>query len=228
MGVTHGIFTRNLQVTVIRPLIACMILLFLQLGIAQAQESSATTPNEVIEVTATALQKELSGKKAYFEEHLPELYVVIDQVLLPRFDVQYAGKQVLGKTHWTASTDEQHEQFIEVFYSFLIKTYAKGILEFDQDRMSILPDPMYSKDGRKALVSTQLLLEGGDSVLIKYALRQTSAGWKIYDVRIDGVSYIQNYRNQFDAEINALGIDAVIDRLEKEALASARVTPAEA
>lgn len=205
-----------------------MVLSLLQLGTVQAQESAAGSPNEVIEVTATALQKELSGRKAYFEEHMAELYVVIDRVLLPSFDIQYAGKQVLGKTHWIASTDEQHKEFIDVFYSFLIKTYAKGILEFDQDRMSILPEPSYSKDGRKALVTTQLLLEGGDSVLIKYALRQTSAGWKIYDVRIDGVSYIQNYRNQFDAEINALGIDAVIDRLEKEALTTAGVTPAEA
>jgi phospholipid transport system substrate-binding protein len=205
-----------------------MVLSFLQLGAVQAQESAAGSPNEVIEITATALQKELTGKKAYFEEHMAELYVVIDRVLLPSFDVQYAGKQVLGKTHWRASTDEQHKEFIDVFYSFLIKTYAKGILEFDQDRMSILPEPSYSKDGRKALVTTQLLLEGGDSVLIKYALRQTSAGWKIYDVRIDGVSYIQNYRNQFDAEINALGLDAVIDRLEEEALTAAGVTPAEA
>ena len=213
--------------TVIRPLFTCMVLSFLHLGVAQAQDSAATSPNEVIEVTATALQKELSGRKEHFEDHPAELYAVIDRVLLPSFDIQYAGKQVLGKTHWVASTDEQHERFIEVFYSFLIKTYAKGILEFDQDRMSIFPEPSYSKDRRKALVTTQLLLEGGDSVLIKYALRQTSANWKIYDVRIDGVSYIQNYRNQFDAEINALGIDAVIDRLEKEALAPAGVTPEE-
>jgi len=205
-----------------------MVLFLLQWGAVQAQETTTESPNEVIEVTATALQKELSGRKAYFEEHMAELYAVIDRALLPSFDIQYAGKQVLGKTHWMASTDEQHKEFIDVFYSFLIKTYAKGILEFDQDRMSILPDPSYSKDKRKALVTTQLLLEGGDSVLIKYALRETSTGWKIYDVRIDGVSYIQNYRNQFDAEINALGLDAVIDRLQKEALVLVEVTPAEA
>jgi len=104
-----------------------------------------------------------------------------------------------------------------VFYDFLIKTYAKGILEFDQDRLTVLPDPKYSKNGRKALVRTQLLLNGGGEVLINYALRQTSDGWKIYDVRIDGVSYIKNYRSQFDAEISARGIDAVIQRLEEDA-----------
>ncbi|MCP4001290.1 MAG: ABC transporter substrate-binding protein [Gammaproteobacteria bacterium] len=204
-----------------------MVLFFLQLGVVQAQETAIESPIEVIEVTATALQKELTGRKAYFEEHQAELYAVIDRVLLPHFDIQYAGKQVLGKTHWMASTDAQHKAFIDVFYNFLVKTYAKGILEFDQDRMSILPDLSYSKNRRKALVTTRLLLEGGDSVLIKYALREVSTVWKIYDVRIDGVSYIQNYRNQFDAEINALGIDAVIDRLEKEAIAPAVVTPAD-
>ena len=191
------------------------MLVALQWQLALAEESR--TPTEVIEATANGVQSLLVGQRAYYADHTTELYNLVDRLLLPSFDVEYAGKQVLGKTHWNAATVEQRTKFIEVFYGFLIKTYAKGVLEFDQDRLTVLPDPSYSKDGRKALVHTQLMLDGSNDVLINYALRQTPDGWKIYDVRIDGVSYIKNYRSQFDAEISARGIDAVIQRLEEEA-----------
>ncbi len=199
----------------IRPLMLCIMLVALQWQSALAEESR--TPTEVIEATANGVQSLLVGQRAYYADHATELYNLVDRLLLPSFDVEYAGKQVLGKTHWNAATVEQRTKFIEVFYGFLIKTYAKGVLEFDQDRLTVLPDPSYSKDGRKVLVRTQLMLDGSDDVLINYALRQTPDGWKIYDVRIDGVSYIKNYRSQFDAEISARGIDAVIQRLEEEA-----------
>jgi phospholipid transport system substrate-binding protein len=163
------------------------------------------------------LQQELGGKQDYFADNLPELYDLVGRVLVPSFDVEYSGKQVLGRKHWTESSEQQRERFIGAFYSFLVKTYAKAILEFDQDRMKVLPDPSFSKDGSKVLVRTQLELENGDEVLVAYALREKDEGWKIYDVRVDGVSYIQNYRSQFDAEISTLGIDAVIERLENEA-----------
>jgi phospholipid transport system substrate-binding protein len=172
------------------------------------------SPIEVIETTAASLQQRLVGEKSYYKDNIAELYILIDQLLLPSFDVEYAGKQVLGRTHWTAATEAQRVQFIDVFYSFLVRTYASGILEFDQANMEIFPDLSYSKDASKVLVSTQIKLDDGDAVLVKYALRITSNGWKIYDVRIDGVSYIKNYRSQFDAEISAQGIDAVIRRLE--------------
>ena len=199
----------------IRPLMLCIMLVALQWQSALAEESR--TPTEVIEATANGVQSLLVGQRAYYADHATELYNLVDRLLLPSFDVEYAGKQVLGKEHWNAATVEQRTKFIEVFYGFLIKTYAKGVLEFDQDRLTVLPDPSYSKDGRKVLVRTQLMLDGSDDILINYALRQTPDGWKIYDVRIDGVSYIKNYRSQFDAEISARGIDAVIQRLEEAA-----------
>ena len=83
--------------------------------------------------------------------------------------------------------------------------------------MQVKPEPAFSKDKRKALVGTQLALANGDAVEVNYALREVDAIWKIYDVRIDGVSYVQNYRNQFDAEISARGLEAVIERLESGA-----------
>jgi len=198
------------------------------LPVSGAEQGASTTPVAVVESTASNLQKKLAGQQKYYAENTDELYALVDEVLLPNFDIKYAGKLVLGKTHWMAATEEQRTRFIDAFYSFLIKTYAKGILEFDQEHLVILPEPNFSKDGRKAMVRTELIIDGGDNIQVNYSVRQTKGHWKIYDVRIEGVSYIQNYRSQFNAEITALGIEAVIKRLELEAaLAEAESAPAQ-
>jgi phospholipid transport system substrate-binding protein len=189
---------------------------------ALAATANPAAPAAVIERTASALASELEGRQDYFTVHTAELNALVDELLLPGFDVTYASKLVLGRDHWMAATAEQRERFAQAFYGFLVRTYAKGLLGFDQTKMTIDPQPRYSKDGTKALVRTRLALAAGEPVEINYALRNSAGDWKMYDVRIDGVSYIQNYRNQFDAEIAARGIQAVIERLEAEDLAAGR------
>ncbi|HJP05645.1 MAG: ABC transporter substrate-binding protein [Gammaproteobacteria bacterium] len=208
------------------PAVVSVLLSLLSVSVFAVDDVSGESPTVVIEKAAAGLQKELTGRQEYFSKNSAELYELIDRVLLPNFDVLYASKQVLGKRHWMSSTEDQHKRFIDAFYSFLIKTYAKGILEFDQEKLVVHADPSYSKDRRKALIRTELIIQSGDNVRVNYAARITDNGWKIYDVRIDGVSYIQNYRNQFNAEIMAQGIEAMITRLEADAVA-AEVIPDE-
>ena len=204
-----------------RTLNTVVVLLGIVFGGNVAAEAVAETPTAVIETRATALAEKLQGRQDYFSEHSEELYELVSTLLLPGFDVTYASKLVLGRTHWTAATAEQREAFIDAFYGFLVRTYSKGLIGFDQSAMTVDPAATFSKQGDKALVRTSVSLENGDSVKINYALRNDGkSGWKMYDVRIDGVSYIQNYRSQFDAEISARGIDAVIERLRNEAVAA--------
>jgi len=197
-----------------------ILMAVIALPVIGADEALSAAPVAVVEQTATNLQEKLNGQQQYYAENVEELYVLIDTILLPNFDIQYAGKLVLGKSHWVAATEEQRARFVDAFYSFLIKTYAKGILDFDQENLVIKPEANFSKDGKKAMVLTELIIDGGDNVQINYSVRQSKGQWKIYDVRIEGVSYIQNYRSQFNAEISAQGIEAVITRLEAEAEAA--------
>jgi phospholipid transport system substrate-binding protein len=188
------------------------------LPVSGAEEGVSASPVAVVEQTASDLQKKLTGQQKFYAANADKLYALVDEILLPNFDIEYAGKLVLGKSHWLAATEEQRVRFVDAFYSFLIKTYAKGVLEFDQEHLIVFPEPKFSKDGRKAMVLTELVIDGGDNIQVNYSVRQTKGHWKIYDVRIEGVSYIQNYRSQFNAEISAQGIEAVIKRLEQEAV----------
>ena len=190
-------------------------------GASTVEVESHPSPHEVVETTAMAVSERLDGRKVYFDEHPEELYALVDELLLPVFDVRYAGRLVLGK-HWKTATKEQRDRFVDVFYRFLLQSYANGILEFEQGAIKVLP-PDGEQNEKRVVVKTETRMDDGSEVPINYSMRRTSNGWRVYDVRIEGVSYVQNYRNQFNAEISALGVDAVIDRLNMEVEAAAAV-----
>ncbi len=173
------------------------------------------SPHEVIRSTAGDVARVLDGRRDYLRQHPEELYALIGEVLLPRFDLRYSSYLVLGKQHWRAASKEQRDRFVQAFYRFLVRNYATGLLDFNPGTLAVLDDES-SPDHKRHVVHTQMRMDGGRIVPIDYRLRRTEDGWRVYDVRIEGVSYVQNYRSQFAAEIDATGLDAVIARLERE------------
>lgn len=145
------------------------------------------------------------------------LYAVIDNILLPRFDRRYAAQLVLGR-HWRTAGAEQRDSFIDAFYHSLLRKYADGVLEFDQDRVEILP---FRGDESKPRVTvrTMVKLEDGTDVPVNYGLVKRDEGWLMFDVTIEGISYVRNFRTELNAEIQATSLDAVIERLQGEAAA---------
>ena len=187
------------------------LLFFLLAGAAQSAEPTA---QQVIERTVKHIAAQLDGRRQELTTNRKELYALIDHELLPQFDTDYAGRLVLGKS-WRHATPEQRKRFVDAFYNFLLRSYATAILKFDQDKIRILAERKASDDGR-TVVETEMRMPDGSVVPVNYAMHSTPAGWKAYDVRIEGISYVQNYRNQFNAEVAARGLDALITRLEKE------------
>jgi phospholipid transport system substrate-binding protein len=180
------------------------------------------TPHEIIETAANSIAGELKGRKDYLNDNRDELYVLINEILVPHFDMRYAGRLALGK-HWKPATKEQRDRFIDAFYEFLMQSYANGVLKFNEDKITVYPVEV-AADDKRTVVKTDMRMDDGSQVPVNYSMRKSSAGWRVYDVRIEGVSYIQNYRNQFNAEIAALGIEAVIERLQSETSKSGGAT----
>ncbi len=178
---------------------------------AVAQEAG---PRDVIVSTANRAADSLDGKRAYFRQHPEELYAVIDEILKPNFDVRYAAYKVMGEANWKAASKEKRALFVETFYQFMLRSYSTGLLRLDPNSLEVLPD--YQANERFAAVDTTIMQDTGQLIPVNYRLRLSKAGWRVYDVRIEGVSYVENYGNQFAAEIDALGLDAVIERLQGE------------
>ena len=176
----------------------------------------ATFPDEMISESINSMNTQLGDQanKKRLESNKLELYSIIDSTLSPYFQKQYAGRLVLNK-HWSKTTADQRMRFTEGLYESLVKSYALTLLNFDVSNINVLPIDEISDQTKKLTVKSEVLYKG-EIIPMNFSFGLFKDGWKFFDVRIEGVSYIKNYRNQFDAEINAIGIDAVIDRLESE------------
>ncbi|HEU5467730.1 MAG TPA: ABC transporter substrate-binding protein, partial [Steroidobacteraceae bacterium] len=101
------------------------------------------------------------------------------------------------------------------FYQSLLKNYGSSLAEFTANRMKVLPFRGDLSSGQ-AIVRTEVKRSNGQVVPVNYTLRATPGGWKAWDVTIEGISYVRNFRNDVGAEVNQTGLEALIARLEKE------------
>jgi len=198
--------------------ITCALLVLLaSVSSATATTSSGDSPNAVVEDAVALLSKGLDERREELKNNPQKLYKFIDGILLPRFERRVAAIAVLGP-YWRQATQEQRERFIKAFYTVLVHRYAEGILDFDTSRIKILP---YRGDPSRPIttVRTQVALEDGTEANVDYDLIKSKddGKWRMFNVNIEGVSYVKNFRTEFDQEIRASSLEAVIERLEHEA-----------
>jgi len=177
--------------------------------------AATDSPNAIIDSAVAQLTEMLDGRKAELAVDRKELYRLIDEILLPRFDRKFAAQVVLAK-HWRPASAEQRNRFIEAYYQALVRKYADGVLEFDPDRIKVLP---YRGDESRprTRVRSEVLLEDNTKVAVDYELVKRDSGWLVFNVVIEGVSYVRNFRAELDAEIRSSSLEDVITRLEREA-----------
>jgi phospholipid transport system substrate-binding protein len=169
-------------------------------------------PERLIRTASDAMLKDIDANRASYRKDRTQLYKLVDTVLLPNFDVNYAAQQVLGK-HWRNADEQQRDRFVKAFYRSLLQTYGDALVDFTGDRIKFLPfagDPAAAR----ATVRTEIRRDGGSIVKVNYSLRKTEAGWKAWDVVIEGISYVKSFQEDFGPEVDQHGLDALIQRLE--------------
>ncbi|MGH8211761.1 MAG: MlaC/ttg2D family ABC transporter substrate-binding protein [Rhodanobacteraceae bacterium] len=186
-------------------------------AVAQSAPASAQaqTPQQVVQAIIDQLGSALDDHREELRKNPEQLIKVIDRILLPHFDIDYASLLVLGR-HAREATPAQRARFSRAFYNSITHRYAEGLLNYTKGKVKILP---FEGDlnARRSVVRTEVLLDDGKSLSVDYVFRKTSSGdWKAYDVVIEGISYVTNYRNQVDAEVQKEGIEGLIHRLETE------------
>lgn len=185
------------------------------IGIARAAESvPGPAPQELIETTARKLLEALDADRDLARKDPARVRKLVDEILLPHFDTDYSARLVLGK-HWRNATPEQQKRFIAAFYQSLLRNYGSALAEFTADRMQVLPFRGDLSTGQ-AVVRTEVKRSNGQRVPVNYTLRATPGGWKAWDVTIEGISYVRNFRNDVGAEVDQTGLPALIERLETE------------
>ena len=204
-------------VSVARSLFAALALAALTLSasvLAQAKTVDNSDPTKLIETSANIMVSELDARRAEFRKDPAKLRALVERTLLPNFDVDHSARLVLGK-HWRTATPAQRQRFIDAFYGSLMTNYGDAMLEFTGDRIRVLPSTV-APDATSAVVRTEVKRSNGQKIPVNYSLRKTEQGWKAWDVVIEGISYVKSFREDFGAEIDQKGIEAVIQRLEAQ------------
>ncbi len=178
-----------------------------------APEAKAQDPSKLVESVANAMLKDLDADRDAYRKDPSKVNALVEKHLLPVFDTPYAARLVLGR-HWRAATPEQRDRFVNAFYQSLLRNYGSALADFTADRLRVFPSQV-NPESQNATVRTEVKRSNGERVSVNYTLHRTPEGWKAWDVVIDGISYVKSFREDFGAEIDQKGLDAVIDRIEK-------------
>ncbi|MDH5784571.1 MAG: ABC transporter substrate-binding protein [Chromatiales bacterium] len=140
------------------------------------------------------------------------IYPLVEDLVLPHFDFAKMSQWVLGK-NWRQANQAQRDEFTDGFRTLLVRTYAKALLEYTDQSLRYLPVHA-EDDAQRVTVKTEIVQQGGPSIPLHYSMYQNKAGaWKVYDIKVDGVSLVSNYRSSFTTEIRNSGIPGLLKRL---------------
>lgn len=185
------------------------LLIALLAGFAQAE-----TPEELVRQTTAELFSAVDADRANFEQNPQQLIDLTHELLVPRIDIVYSGRLVLGRSG-RGLEQGQIERFADHMSHLLIDRYAETLLEFEtRDQIEILPMSGDNSD-RLTKVRTRVQLNNGSRTPVDYVFRNTDEGWKIFDVIVEGISYVTTFRNQIGEEIRQHGFDGMMRRLEQ-------------
>lgn len=169
-------------------------------------------PQALVKNTSDKMIKALKDNKAELDQDPDKIYGLVEDIIMPHFDFDKMSKLALGK-NWRSASKEQQKRFTEEFRLLLIRTYSTAMLEYSDEEIRFMPfhDDIATK---KVKVDMEILQAGGPSIPMALALYLNSKKeWKVYDVKIDGISLVTNYRSTFATEIRNDGMDQLIQRL---------------
>jgi phospholipid transport system substrate-binding protein len=185
--------------------------LLLSLFVLPATAAEAA-PQILIQDATNEMLQSLKDNKQQLEEDPSIIYGLVQKILMPNFDFAKMSKLALGK-NWRKASTEQRERFTEEFRLLLVRTYSTAMLEFTDEEINFLPF-RGDVEKKKVKVEMEIIQKGGPSIPMSLSMYlNKEEAWKVYDVKIDGISLVTNYRSTFATEIRNDGMDKLIDRL---------------
>lgn len=187
-----------------------------------ARAEANIKPEQMLRSVTQEVFEVLEAEREAVKQEPTRLFSLVEEVLLPHVDMAVMSRFVLGK-HWRTASAEQRERFSGEFKNLLIRFYISALVE-DPDKIDELLAntdglityfaPNIDDDTRKTSVRAEVRMpNGGPKVPVVFSLFQKEGKWLLYDVNVDGISLVTNYRSSFSTEVSRQGLDTLIDRL---------------
>ena len=184
---------------------------FVSLFVGVGNANAELAPDVLVKQTADDVLTIIKNDREIQAGNQQKLYAVIEEKILPNFDFDRVCRMVLGK-NWKSATPEQQAIFQKEFRSLLLRTYSSALSKYKDQVIEYKP-MRYEVDEKNVSVKTQILQSGGQPIAVDYSLVKGAAGWKVYDIVIESVSLVTNYRSQFSNEIRQNGLDSLNKKL---------------
>jgi phospholipid transport system substrate-binding protein len=181
-------------------------------GLFMGSSVASQSPQALVEETSQLMLAKLKEEQQIIKEKPERIYDLVNEIVIPHFDFEYMSQMVLAK-YWRRASAGQKKAFTKEFRQLLVRTYATSLNEYAEQEIIYLPFRASSREDY-AIVRTEIDQPGGFPIPINYKLRKNSE-WKVFDVVIDGVSLVTNYRTSFAKEIRQSGLDDLIKTLAK-------------
>ena len=177
------------------------------------QVHAEVAPDELVRSTSDQVLDAIKKNREQLKSDPQLVYRIVDDLVLPHFDFEAMSKLVLG-VNWRRATPSQQTAFTQEFRSLLVRTYSKSLAEYDEQGIRYLPmrpDAVPTE----ATVRTEIQPKAGPPIPVDYRLRKEANEWKVFDVSIDAVSLVTNYRTTFNQDIQRMGMDGLIKQLQR-------------
>ena len=172
---------------------------------APAATAPAASASKLVLDNSTRVLTTLERRRAEFTADRGKLQTFITGEFTQMFDREYAARQVLGR-HGRGAADGDVRVFADALADNLMRRYGASLLDFNtQLRVRVKSETPLPR-GLGVKVATEMLRQGGEPIPVDYLLRQQGGTWKVFDVMVEGVSFVQTFRQQFDAELQRKSI----------------------
>lgn len=188
-----------------------LIILILALFSLNAMSNDAKQAQQIVEDTASQIKVRMRDE--VFAKDFKKVTVYVDGLIETHTDFELIANLVLGKL-WKEATDNQKQQFNNEFRTLLVRTYSRAFMEINNWTINYLPIIPLS-DEKKIVIKTQVIQSGQKPISIDYKMYNAGEQWKIYDLIIEGVSLVTNYRTIFKNDNEkSKSLDSIIDDLK--------------
>ena len=184
---------------------------FLAAGLFALSAHAAEAPDEMVRRSTNEILAAIKADKDLQAGNQAKIEKLAEDKVLPYFNFARMTQLAVGR-NWRDASDAQKKSLTDEFRRLLVRTYSTSLSQYRNQTIEVKPLKIAAAD-TEVVVKTQVIQPGGQPIPIDYSLENGSNGWKVYDVLIDGVSLVTNYRSSFNTEIQKNGIDGLVKSL---------------
>ena len=195
------------------------------LSLAQAQPAPAAaatmqgSPSQLVLDNTRRVLETIESRRAEFSRDRGALQAFVSSEFETMFDRDYAARQVLGR-HGRGASDADVKAFGDALADNLMRRYGSSLIDFNTRLRVRIKSETALPRGLGVKVSSELLRQGGEPIPVDYLMRRSGNGWRVFDVMVEGVSFVQTFRQQFDGELQRKSIAQVTQELRSGQLAA--------